>query len=129
MATFGYHHASHVEVQVESHENEAEACRRPKTLPGSATTLEKEKAEIPRAKCCKIQCDVKKHVDRAIYDNVRSLSNNQIYIKIRDGFTIMDRLTRDKDLADKKCLTTGKNSIVSFASSILAFRHGFRCAS
>ena len=33
-------------------------------LPENATTWEKEKAEIPDAKRCKIQRDVKKSVDR-----------------------------------------------------------------
>ena len=88
-------------------------------VPENATTLEKEKA-ILDAKRCKIQRDVKKSVDKAIYDNFRGLSNNQIYIELRDGFTLFDRSSPDKDLADQKCLTTGEK-VVSFASSILAF--------
>ena len=52
-----------------------------RTLPENATTLEKEKVEIPDAKRCKAQRDVKKSVDKVIYDNFRSLNNNQIYIE------------------------------------------------
>ena len=68
--------------------------------------LEKEKAETPDANRCKSQLDVKKNVDKAIYDHFRSLSHNQIFIEIRDGFTLFERLTPDTDLADQKCLTT-----------------------
>ena len=66
-----------------------------RTHPENATTLEKEKAEIPEAKRCKIQRDVKKSVNKSIHDNFGSLSNNQIYIKIRNGFTLFDRLSRE----------------------------------
>ena len=69
-----------------------------RALPENATTLEKEK-EIPDAKRCKIQRDVKKSVDKVIYENFRSLSNNHIHTDLRDGFTLFDRLSRDKDLA------------------------------
>ena len=68
--------------------------------------LEKEKAETPDANRCKIQRDVKKNVDKAIYVNFRSLSNNQIFIEIRDGCTLFERLTRDTDLDDQNCSTT-----------------------
>ena len=49
-----------------------------------------------------------------IYDNLRNLSNNQIYIEIRDGFILFDRLSRDKDLADQNCVTTGKRYYCEF---------------
>ena len=91
-----------------------------RTLPEYATALEKEKALIPDTKRCKSQRDAKKNVDKAIYDNFRSLSNYQIHIEIRDGFTLFDRLTLYKDLVDQNCVTTGKIIIVSFANSILA---------
>ena len=67
-----------------------------RTLPHNATMLEKQKDEIPDAKRLKNQRDVKKSVDMAICDNFRSLSNNQTYIEIRDGFTLSDCLSRDK---------------------------------
>ena len=63
-----------------------------RTLPENATTLD--------AKRCKIQRDVKS-VDKEIYDNFRSLSNNQIYIELRDGFALFGHLSREKDLADQ----------------------------
>ena len=59
-----------------------------RTLPEYATALEKEKALIPDTKRCKSPRDAKKNVDKAIYDNFRSLSNYQIHIEIRDGFTL-----------------------------------------
>ena len=62
-------------------------------LPANVTTWRTEKAGIPDAKRCKIQRDVKKSVDRVIYDNFSSLSNNQIYIELEDGFTVFGRLS------------------------------------
>ena len=47
-------------------------------LPENAASLEKEKAETPDANRCKSQLDVKKNVDKAIYDHFTSLSHNQI---------------------------------------------------
>ena len=73
-----FFHQSHVEVQVESTELKPAVIKR--TLPVNAATLEKEKAEIPDAKRCKIQRDVRQSVDKAIYDNFRSLNGYQIYV-------------------------------------------------
>ena len=48
-------------------------------------------------------------VDKAICDIFRSTSNNQMYIELRDDFTFFDRWSRDNDLVDQNCLTSGKH--------------------
>ena len=59
-----------------------------RTLPENATTLEKVKAEIPDAQRCKIPHDLRKSVDKAIYDTFWILSNDQIYMEFSDDFTV-----------------------------------------
>ena len=77
------YHASQVEVQSESQVDGPEACRHQEDAPRECDHL--GQGEGGDSRC----------------EAFRSLSNNQICIELRDGFTLFDRLSRDKDLADQ----------------------------
>ena len=106
-ASLEYHRAPKSNSKSSRKSSELKPAVIKRTLLEKATTLEKEKAKIPDAERCKIQHDVKKSVGKAICDIFRSLGNNQIYIELRDGITLVDRLTRDKDQAEQNGLATG----------------------
>ena len=92
-----------------------------RTLPENAVKLEKEKTEIPDTIRCKIELDVKKSVDKTIYDIFRSPSSIQIYIELRDNFTFWI-VGLERTIWLIRIVWPRANIIIlSFTSSILAF--------
>ena len=77
---------SQVEGHVESQVDRVDACCHQEEASQRMRPFgEKEKAEIPDAKRCKIQRDVKKSVDKVIYNNFSSLINNPIVHRAGSG--------------------------------------------
>lgn len=79
----------------------------------SSSLLEKQLAQASQNKkdnSDKVvaDADMSRIVQKIIYDNFRSLSDDQVFQMVRDGQTLFDRLCRDKKRYDAGELTMGK---------------------
>ena len=73
-----------------------------------STLLEKEALETP-LKRARSDKDVNRAIQKIVYDNLRSLSQDQLHSVIKGGLTCWERLLRDKPQADLGQLCMGKN--------------------
>ena len=73
-----------------------------------STLLEKESLSVP-VKRPRSSRDGTRAIQKIVYDNLRSLSNDQLHSVTKGGLTCWERLVRDKPLADAGQLSMGKN--------------------
>ena len=72
------------------------------------TLLEKEALAAP-AKRARSSQDMNRAIQKIVYDNLRSMTNEQLHVVTVDGMTCWETLLRDKPLADGGLLSMGKN--------------------
>ena len=74
----------------------------------ATTLLEREALERPskKARSC---ADLNRAIQKIVYDNLRSLSSDELHSVTKGGLTCWDRLTRDKPLHDLGQLCMSKN--------------------
>ena len=73
-----------------------------------STLLEREALATP-AKRPRSGKDATRAIQKIVYDNLRSLTNEQLHSVCKGGVTCWERLTRDKALADVGQMCMGKN--------------------